>query len=63
MRSNVSNAIAWAAALLLYQGAAALAADSRVAPGTLELTAVSPSSMAAQSPDLAIGPDGSINIV
>ena len=63
MRSNVSNAIAWAAALLLYQGAAALAADSRVAPGTFELTAVSPSSMAAQSPDLAIGPDGSINIV
>lgn len=63
MRSNVSAAIAWVAALLLYQGAAAPAAENRVAPGTFELTAVSPPSMAAQSPDLAIGPDGSINIV
>lgn len=48
------HAWAWGVFLLLAAGQTVHA---------VEWTAVSPPSMAAQSPDLAIGPDGSVNIV
>ncbi|NDE00530.1 MAG: hypothetical protein EBZ91_01960 [Gammaproteobacteria bacterium] len=63
MRFGLSLASAWAASLLLSQGHAAPAAEIRTASGTFNVTAVSPPTMAAQSPDLAVGPDGSVNLV
>ena len=63
MHFGLSLASAWAASLLLSQGHAAPATKIRTVSGTVDITAVSPPTMAAQSPDLAVGPDGSVNLV
>lgn len=56
-------ALGYSTTVCVALSCAVLNAEQTVSPAAAEWTAVSPASMASQSPDLAIGPDGSINIV